>query len=75
MGRCYRELKKGWCTEYCRNIDNAGNQELIKMGAITIDEAWDGDIMKIDFDVTKVKTINQKTENYDSVQLSLFDNI
>ena len=45
------------------------------MGAITIDEAWDGDIMKIDFDVTKVKTINQKTENYDSVQLSLFDNI
>ena len=45
------------------------------MGAIPIDEAWDGDIMKIDFDVTKVKTINQKTENYDSVQLSLFDNI
>ena len=66
-------LKKGWCTEYCRNIEYPGNLELIKMGAIPIDENWDGTITKTEFDKSKVKSIQSEVKKPDGVQLSLFD--
>lgn len=39
-------LKKGWCTEYCRDIPCPGNSELIKLGAIPIDDNWNANIVK-----------------------------
>ena len=66
-------LKKGWCTEYCRNIKHPGNVELIRMGAIPIDENWDGTITKTEFDKSKVKSIQSEVKKPDGVQLSLFD--
>ena len=40
-------LKHGWCKELCwKNTKYKGNTELIKSGAIPIDESWDGDIQK-----------------------------
>lgn len=66
-------LKKGWCTEYCRNIDYPGNLELIKMGAVPIDENWDGSITKTEFDKSKVKSIQSEVKKPSAVQLSLFD--
>lgn len=66
-------LKKGWCTEYCRNVDYPGNLELIKMGAVPIDENWDGIITKKEFDKSNVKSIQSEIKKPESVQLSLFD--
>lgn len=66
-------LKKGWCTEYCRNVDYPGNLELIKMGAVPIDENWDGVITKKEFDKSNVKSIQSEIKKPESVQLSLFD--
>ena len=66
-------LKKGWCTEYCRNIEYPGNLELIKMGAIPIDENWDGTITKTEFDKSKVKSIQSQVKKPEGIQLSLFD--
>lgn len=37
-------LKKGWCSTYCRDCDYPGNQELIRLGAIPVNEEWDGDV-------------------------------
>ena len=38
-------LKKQYCDEYCwKNNDYKGNSELIKLGAIGIDENWDGEL-------------------------------
>lgn len=38
-------LRKGWCKELCREKpEYRGNSELINMGAIPINEKWDGDI-------------------------------
>ena len=66
-------LKKSWCTEYCRNIEYPGNVELIRMGAIPIDENWDGTITKTEFDKSKVKSIQNQVKKPDGIQLSLFD--
>lgn len=38
-------LKNEWCKLFCwNNLNYRGNQELIKRGAIPIDDNWDGDI-------------------------------
>lgn len=66
-------LKKGWCTEYCRNVDYPGNLELIKMGAVPIDENWDGVITKKEFDKSKAKSIKSEDKKHEGVQLNLFD--
>lgn len=66
-------LKKGWCTEYCRNVDYPGNLELIKMGAIPIDENWDGIITKKEFNKSNVKSIQSEVKNSEGIQLSIFD--
>lgn len=66
-------LKKQWCTQYCRNIEYPGNLELIKMGAIPIDENWDGVIVKKEFDRSNVKTIQDKASETEGTQLSLFN--
>lgn len=66
-------LRRGWCTEYCRNIEYLGNLELIKMGAIPIDEDWDGAITKTEFDKSKVKSIQSEIKKPEGIQLSLFD--
>lgn len=57
-------IKHNWCPLFCRS-KNAyqGNRELIKMGAIPIDEAWDGSM-------DKQSASQQSTE---STQLSIFD--
>lgn len=40
-------LKNKWCQTFCRNCNYLGNMELIKNGAIPIDENWDGNVNKI----------------------------
>ena len=62
-------LRRGWCTEYCRNIEYLGNLELIKMGAIPIDEDWDGAITKTEFDKSKVKSIQSEIKKPEGIQV------
>ncbi len=35
-------LKNKWCSLFCRDINYPGNQELIRLGAIPVNENWDG---------------------------------
>ncbi|MCM1166587.1 MAG: DNA-processing protein DprA [Lachnospiraceae bacterium] len=43
-GAC-EALKKKLCTVFCRDCRSyAGNTELIKLGAVPIDDTWDGDV-------------------------------
>ena len=35
-------LVQKWCPELCRDVNYPGNQELIKRGALPINENWDG---------------------------------
>ena len=37
-------IKHGWTKLFCRDKDYPGNMELIRMGAIAINEDWNGDI-------------------------------
>ena len=37
-------IKHEWCKLFCRDIDYPGNKELIRMGAIAINEDWNGDV-------------------------------
>ncbi|MBQ3395838.1 MAG: hypothetical protein IJG55_05875, partial [Synergistaceae bacterium] len=37
-------IKHGWTKLFCRDKDYPGNRELIRMGAIAINEDWNGDI-------------------------------
>ncbi len=37
-------LKHQWCPTFCRDYDYPGNQELIRQGAIPVDENWDGNV-------------------------------
>ncbi len=42
-------LRKGYCPILCRNCNEYhGNIELIKLGAVPIDDNWDGDVNNID---------------------------
>lgn len=42
-------LKKGYCPVLCRRCNQyKGNTELIKLGAVPIDDSWDGDVYNID---------------------------
>lgn len=43
------------------------------MGAIPIDENWDGVIVKKEFDRSNVKTIQDKSSETEGTQLSLFN--
>ena len=56
-------LRNGYCPVFCRNNQKSlGNKKLIELGAIAIDENWDG---KLDVPVTKKKDPKED-------QLSLF---
>ena len=64
-------LKSGYCPVFCRkDVDIKGNEELIKKGAIPIDENWDCSIKDI-----KVEIKNKKEEKLkeSKVQLGLFN--
>ena len=64
-------LKRSVCPTFCRNCDYPGNKELIRLGAIPVDDEWDGNA-----DVTlEPATVSQKEENKTNsfTQLSLFD--
>ena len=37
-------LKKGWCPTFCRDCNHPGNRELIRLGAIPVNEEWDGNV-------------------------------
>lgn len=56
-------LKNCWCQEFCwNNTSYAGNIELIRRGAIPIDENWDADVSSFNL-----------PSNVQNEQLSLFD--
>ena len=56
-------LRNGYCPVFCRNNQKSlGNKKLIELGAIAIDENWDG---KLDVPMTKKKDSKED-------QLSLF---
>ena len=54
-------LKKKYCRVLCRDHKRY-NAELIKLGAVPIDDNWDGDVENISFSVSGI-----------GEQLSLFD--
>lgn len=59
-------LRNGYCPVFCRNNQKSlGNKKLIELGAIAIDESWDG---KLDAPVTKKKDPKED-------QLSLFGSL
>ncbi|MDO4484559.1 MAG: hypothetical protein Q4C54_09090 [Clostridia bacterium] len=60
-------LKKGWCSTFCRDCDIPGNRELIRMGAIPVSDEWDGNV-ELAAPVHAAKKEEVFTE-----QLSLFD--
>jgi len=56
-------LKNNWCCEFCwDNSSYAGNMELIKNGAIPIDENWSADV-----------TSYKRIDNTKDLQISLFE--
>ena len=56
-------LKRGWCPLLCRQAPQyPGNTELIRRGAIPIDQTWDGSI-----------SVPQQSSQPQPEQLSLFD--
>ena len=57
-------LKHSWCVELCwNNKIYAGNQELIRRGAMAIDEDWGGDIFS---------RVQSKNATLDPTQMSIF---
>ncbi len=47
-------LRNKWCTSFCwNNPEYDGNQELIRLGCIPIDETWDGNPEKRDSELVK----------------------
>ena len=58
-------LKKNWCPTLCWNHDYSGNQALIELGAIPIDDAWGGDLSALPQVENRIVTQPE--------QLSLFD--
>lgn len=40
-------LRHGWCPTFCRDCSYPGNRELIRQGAIPIDESWSGDLADV----------------------------
>lgn len=58
-------LKHSWCAELCwDNKTYAGNQELIRRGAIAIGDDWDGDILN--------SAQSKKNETLIPTQMSIF---
>ena len=63
-------LKKRWCATFCRDCDYPGNRELIRLGAVGIDEHWDGNIHVPEFQPGEVQSEDRPMIIQ---QLSLFD--
>ena len=40
-------LRHNWCPTFCRDCAYPGNRELIRQGAIPVDEAWSGDLTDV----------------------------
>lgn len=55
-------IRHGISPVFCRNLNIRGNEGLINLGAVPIDESWDGDIKKYIL-----------SESERNIQLSLFD--
>lgn len=64
-------LKKSLCPTFCRDCDFPGNRELIRLGAIPIDETWDGDVTKSHLPAGKPDTRSASTDS--EKQLAFFD--
>ncbi len=63
-------LKHKWSPTFCRNCAYPGNQELIRLGAIPVDEGWDGNVENAEMPaVTEAK----EEKKISGEQLSLFD--
>ena len=62
---------EGWCSTFCRDCDYPGNQELIRLGAIPINEEWDGNVEAVPSFIPEILP-EEKPEQV-SRQLSLFD--
>ena len=58
-------LKRNWCPTLCWDHDYSGNQALIELGAIPIDDSWEGDLSALP--QAENRTVSQPE------QLSLFD--
>jgi len=65
-------LKKGWSVPLVRNIEYAGNQELIKLGAYAIDDSFDdfNQEFKPSNDIQQVGSSVKKAES--DIQIDLF---
>ncbi len=63
-------LKHQWCPTFCRSCEYPGNQELIRLGAVPIDENWDGNVEN-----TARPTVTESKPEPKPVaeQISLFD--
>ena len=64
-------LKKSVCPTFCRDYDYPGNRELIKMGAVPIDDEWDGNV-DVPCETVSPSAVEEKRE-VQMKQISLFD--
>ena len=64
-------LKKSLCPTFCREFDYPGNKELIQLGAIPIDEEWDG---RITVSCESSAALNnENSQRVQGTQMSFFD--
>lgn len=64
-------LRKQWCPTFCRKCNYPGNQELIQLGAIPIDDNWDGNVLSIPEDTVANNMHEKPAEQCE--QISLFN--
>ena len=64
-------LKKNLCPTFCRDCDYPGNQELIKLGAIPINDEWDGNV-DVSYEPV-IPLLNKENHISQAKQISLFD--
>ena len=57
-------LRNGWCASFCWNKpEYDGNQELIRLGCIPIDDVWDGNPEQSEGDgIKKAETVDKPAD-------------
>lgn len=68
-------LRNGWCASFCWNKpEYDGNQELIRLGCIPIDNAWDGNPEQSEGDgIKKAETVSRPADGGEQLLIPGFE--
>ena len=68
-------LRNGWCASFCWNKpEYDGNQELIRLGCIPIDDAWDGNPEQSEGDgIKKAETVSRPADSGEQLLIPEFE--